>query len=78
MADHHRPRKRSFQRTGVGTTLLQFAEIEARRLRYNSIHPSTHEKMTENQCLCSKIGWREYAQLLKDGYSRIYIRKGLV
>lgn len=47
---------------GVGRTLLQLAETEARRLGYDSIYLSAHEKMTENQSLYAKIGYREYAR----------------
>jgi ribosomal protein S18 acetylase RimI-like enzyme len=65
------------QKTGVGKALLEFAEAEARRLGYDSIHLSTHEKMTENQALYARIGYREYDRRVEDGYSRVYMRKRL-
>jgi ribosomal protein S18 acetylase RimI-like enzyme len=68
----------SLQKTGVGKTLLQFAEAEARRLGYDSIYLSTHERMTENQSLYSRIGYREYDRRIEEGYSRVYMRKRLV
>jgi ribosomal protein S18 acetylase RimI-like enzyme len=67
----------AFQKTGVGKALLQHAEAEARRLGYDSIYLSTQEKMTENQALYTKIGYREYDRRLEDGYSRVYMRKSL-
>jgi len=68
----------TLQKTGVGKSLLQFAETEARRLGYDSIYLSTHERMTENQSLYSRIGYREYDRRVEDGYSRVYMRKKLV
>ena len=65
------------QKSGVGKALLELAEAEARRLGYDSIHLSTHEKMTENQALYTRIGYREYDRRVEDGYSRVYMRKRL-
>ena len=65
------------QKTGVGRALLEFAEAEARRLGYDSIHLSTHEKMTENQALYARIGYSEYCRRVEDGYSRVFMRKPL-
>lgn len=67
----------AFQGRGVGRALLEFAEAEARRQGYPSIYLSTQEKMTENQALYAKIGYREYARRVEDGYSRVYMRKML-
>jgi ribosomal protein S18 acetylase RimI-like enzyme len=65
------------QKSGVGKRLLEFAEAEARRLGYDSIYLSTQEKMTENQALYSRIGYREYDRRIEDGYARVYMRKML-
>jgi ribosomal protein S18 acetylase RimI-like enzyme len=46
--------------TGLGRALLQFAEAEARRAGYDAIHLYTHEQMTENLALYSRIGYVEY------------------
>jgi ribosomal protein S18 acetylase RimI-like enzyme len=67
----------AFQGRGVGRALLQFAEAEARRRGFDSIHLSTHETMTENQALYARIGYREYARRREDGYARVYMRKAL-
>ena len=68
----------SFQGTGVGRTLLQFAEREALRRGFTSIYLCTNAKMTENQILYPKIGYVQYAHYMEDGYDRIFYRKQLV
>ena len=45
---------------GVGRRLLELAESEARRQGYDSIYLATHELMTENQALYSRIGYVIY------------------
>lgn len=67
----------AFQGRGIGRALLEHAEAEARRQGFDSIYLSTQEKMTENQALYAKVGYREYARRLEDGYSRVYMRKML-
>jgi ribosomal protein S18 acetylase RimI-like enzyme len=47
----------SYRGSGVGKLLLEFAEAEARRAGFDSIHLYTHEKMTENIALYSRIGY---------------------
>jgi GNAT superfamily N-acetyltransferase len=65
------------QGTGVGRRLLEFSEAEARRQGYAAIYLYTHEKMTENQALYSKIGYLEYARRTEQGLARVYMRKEL-
>lgn len=67
----------SFQKQGLGQTLLRFAEAEALRRGLESIYLSTNEKMVENQALYSKIGYVEYDRRIENGYSRVYMRKRL-
>jgi len=62
---------------GVGRLLLQFAETEARRQSYDSICLATHELMTENRALYSRIGYVEYDHRVVNGYPRVYFRKAL-
>jgi len=62
---------------GIGRALLQRAEAEARRQGFAAIYLYTHEKMTENQALYSKIGYVEYDRRVEKGYSRVYMRKKL-
>lgn len=63
------------QRTGVGKALLQFAEQEALRRRYDSIYLCTNAKMTENQIFYPRIGYVEYDRRLDGGYNRVFYRK---
>ncbi len=65
------------QGRGVGRLMLEFAESEAQRQGYKSIYLFTHEKMTENQALYSKIGYVEYDRRLEQGLARVYMRKQL-
>jgi ribosomal protein S18 acetylase RimI-like enzyme len=65
----------SFQKQGLGRTLLRLAEAEAVRRSHESICLSTNEKMVENQALYSKIGYVEYDRRIENGYSRVYMRK---
>ena len=65
------------QGTGVGRRLLEFSEAEARRQGYAAIYLYTHEKMTENQALYSKIGYVEYDRRIEQGLARVYMRKRL-
>lgn len=67
----------SFQKQGIGRTLLQLAEAEAVRRGHASIDLSTNEKMVENQALYSRIGYVEYDRRIESGYSRVFMRKRL-
>jgi ribosomal protein S18 acetylase RimI-like enzyme len=62
---------------GVGRSLLEFAEAEARRVGFDSIYLYTHEKMTENIALYSRIGYEEYDRRPQVGFSLVYMRKPL-
>ena len=65
------------QGTGIGRTLLQFAEGEALRRGYDSIYLCTNVKMTENQAFYPRIGYVEYERKFDGGYDRIFYRKQL-
>jgi len=62
---------------GLGRTLIEFAETEARREGFESIYLYTHEKMTENRALYAKIGYVEFDRRTEKGLTRIYMRKSL-
>jgi ribosomal protein S18 acetylase RimI-like enzyme len=62
---------------GVGKALLAFAEAEARRAGFDSIYLYTHEKMTENLALYTRIGYVEYDRRSQGGFSLVYMRKHL-
>jgi GNAT superfamily N-acetyltransferase len=63
--------------TGLGRALLQFAEAEARRAGFDTIHLYTHERMTENLALYSRIGYVEYDRRSQGAFSLVYMRKQL-
>jgi ribosomal protein S18 acetylase RimI-like enzyme len=61
----------------LGKALLQLAEAEARRAGFGSIYLYTHEKMTENLALYSRIGYVEYDRRSQGKFSLVYLRKNL-
>jgi ribosomal protein S18 acetylase RimI-like enzyme len=63
--------------TGLGKALLQFAEDEARRAGFDAIYLYTHQQMTENLALYSRIGYVEYDRRSQGGFSLVYMRKQL-
>ena len=67
----------SHRGTGLGRALLEFAEAEARRAGFDSIYLYTHEQMTENLALYTRIGYVEYDRRSQGAFSRVYLRKHL-
>ncbi len=65
------------QGEGIGRSLLELAETEARAAGHDTVHLYTHEKMTENQALYARIGYVEYERRAGDGFSRVFMRKRL-
>jgi ribosomal protein S18 acetylase RimI-like enzyme len=62
---------------GLGRALLQLAEAEAARSGFDTVHLYTHEKMTENLALYSRIGYVEYDRRRQGEFSLVYMRKTL-
>jgi ribosomal protein S18 acetylase RimI-like enzyme len=67
----------SQQGRGVGKALLEHAEVAAREAGFDSIYLYTHELMTENQALYSRMGYVEYDRRLHDDACLVYMRKEL-
>jgi ribosomal protein S18 acetylase RimI-like enzyme len=65
------------QGRGVGRTLLEHAEAAARRAGCGWIYLYTHERMTENLALYSRIGYVEYDRRPVGGARLVYLRKQL-
>jgi ribosomal protein S18 acetylase RimI-like enzyme len=65
------------QGSGVGRALLEHAEQAAGEASYGSIYLFTHEKMTENLALYSRIGYVEYDRRLHGNDRLVYLRKAL-
>ena len=65
------------QGKGYGHALIEFAEAEARRRGFAEIRLYTHEKMTENIALYTRIGFVETHRVSEKGYDRVYMTKQL-
>jgi ribosomal protein S18 acetylase RimI-like enzyme len=63
--------------TGLGRALLELAEAEARRAGFDAVYLYTHEKMTENLALYTRIGYVEYDRRSQGAFSLVYLRKQL-
>lgn len=61
----------SAQGTGLGRILMDFADTEARRRGYSELRLYTHEMMTENIALYSRIGWTETGRAEQNGFPLI-------
>jgi ribosomal protein S18 acetylase RimI-like enzyme len=67
----------SHQGSGIGRTLLDHAEVEARRAGFDSIYLYTHERMIENVAYYSRIGYVEYDRRAHGDAKLVYLRKQL-
>ena len=67
----------SYRGKGLGRALLEFAEAEARRAGFDSIYLYTHEKMSENVTIYSRVGYVEYDRRSQGRFSLVYMRKHL-
>jgi len=63
------------QGRGLGKSLIGFVEDRARAAGLSSVELYTNEKMTENQVLYPRLGYREIERRTEDGFARIYYRK---
>ena len=63
--------------TGIGCSLLQYAERSARAAGYRAIRLYTHETMTENIALYSRIGYAETHRAEEKGLKRVFMTKHL-
>lgn len=64
-----------YQGKGIGRALLELADAEALRQGYAELRLYTHEKMTENIALYSRIGWEETHRASQDGYDRVFFKR---
>jgi hypothetical protein len=63
---------------GVGRTLLELVDAEAMLQGYGGLRLYTHETMTENIALYTRIGWIETYRGEQDGCARVFMCKPLV
>ena len=62
---------------GLGRALLKLAEVEAWHAGFDAVYLYTHEKMTENLALYSRIGYVEFDRRSQGAFSLVYMRKPL-
>jgi ribosomal protein S18 acetylase RimI-like enzyme len=67
----------SHQGIGVGRALLEHAEVAAREAGFDSIYLYTHERMSENLALYSRIGYVEFDRRPHGDANIVYLRKQL-
>jgi GNAT superfamily N-acetyltransferase len=65
------------QGQGLGRALMSFAEQEAARRGLTRMTLVTHEVMTENQAIYTRLGYTEVERRAEDGYRRICMEKRL-
>jgi ribosomal protein S18 acetylase RimI-like enzyme len=65
------------QGRGLGRTLLDFAEEQARGRGASEMRLYTHERMTSNIELYRRLGWEEYERRESNGFSRVFMRKAV-
>ena len=67
----------AMQGHGLGRRLMTFAEAEAQRQGYDCLSLYTHELMTENIAIYTKLGYVETERRVEVGYQRVYMCKTL-
>ena len=65
------------QRHGIGRALMAFAESTARRRSLTEVSLYTHVLMTQALAFYERLGYRETARLMEDGYARVYLTRTL-
>jgi ribosomal protein S18 acetylase RimI-like enzyme len=65
------------QGRGFGRALIEHAEREASRQGFGELRLYTHEKMTENIALYTRIGFVETGRRSDGGYDRVFMTKTL-
>ncbi len=65
------------QGEGLGPSLLDFAEEQARDRGLGELRLFTHEHMAENIELYGRLGWEEYDRTVGDGFARAHFRKAV-
>lgn len=67
----------AYQGRGLGKQLMQWAEKEAMRRGFEAINLYTHEKMTQNITIYTKMGYVERERRYEYGFNRVYMKKTL-
>jgi ribosomal protein S18 acetylase RimI-like enzyme len=69
--------RRDRQGQGLGRRLIAFAEAEARRRGLSEVRLYTHQRMTENIALYTRLGFSETGRGSDAGYERVFMAKRL-
>jgi ribosomal protein S18 acetylase RimI-like enzyme len=67
--------RRDRQGQGLGRALITFAETEARRLGFDEVRLYTHQTMTENIALYTRLGFVETGRGHDAGFDRVFMTK---
>jgi ribosomal protein S18 acetylase RimI-like enzyme len=67
----------AWQGQGVGRALLAFAERRTAELGLGELRLYTHVKMTENQALYTRLGYREVGRRSERGRAAVFMSKKL-
>jgi GNAT superfamily N-acetyltransferase len=62
---------------GIGKTLIEFCEAEARATGLRAVQLYTNEKMVANLSIYPHLGYREVERRVEDGFARVYFEKRL-
>ena len=65
------------QGQGLGSTLIRFAEAQAKERGHDLIRLYSHARMTSNLDLYSRCGYRQFDRRSERGLDRIYMEKRL-
>ncbi|MGE7994018.1 GNAT family N-acetyltransferase [Pseudomonas sp. NPDC089554] len=63
---------------GLGKRLMAFCEAQARAAGCSAIKLYTHEKMTENLDIYTRLGFVETHRAVQSGFARVFMYKPLV
>jgi len=63
------------QGRGVGRALLAFAEERTAQLGLSELRLYTHVKMTANQAIYARLGYREDERRAEQGFARVFMSK---
>src|SRR5690606_10160097 len=65
------------QGRGIGRALIDHVEKRAKERGATYVELYTHELMTENRQLYTRLGYREFGFIVEDGFRRVLMEKRL-
>ncbi|MDZ5602005.1 GNAT family N-acetyltransferase [Pseudomonas sp. RP23018S] len=63
---------------GVGKALIDHCEQAARQQRLTDVQLYTHQRMTDNLAIYTRLGYVEVGRRTEDGFQRVYFEKTLL